>query len=228
MYVSVFLLTLFFVSTSIAHANTGERLQIAKYEGSITTLNFGNTTDGFCQSFNLTNSVYIASSTVRVGRILSSSDYLYGVILDTNKNVLATSTNWVLGSSLSTNFTYTTFNFSNYYIASSTPFYQCVKRSGVASTTAYYKTYGDSVGVSPSYGQYITGTTTTSLGKESYLQLYGLTFFPTSTESGILECDMASTTEAVYAVGYTTNYVLGIALFLLFFYIGYKFVKYFI
>lgn len=210
------------------HADVGEKYQVAKYEGTATVLNFGNTTDGYCQKFTLTNSVYIASSTARVGRILTPGDYLYGAILDTNKNVIATSTNWVLGSTLSTSQTYVVFNFENFYIASSTEFYQCVRRSGARDATNYFKTFGDSVGVSPSYGFYITGTTTSSLGKESYTQLFGYTYFPVCTGGGTLECDMASTTEAVYAVGYTTNYILGFALFLVFFYLGYRFIKYFL
>ena len=45
---------------------------------------------------------------------------------------------------------------------------------------------------------------------------------------GTMECDMASTTEAIYTVGYSTNIILGVFLCLIFFYLGFRFVRAFI
>lgn len=220
----------FFVNK--VHADVGENFRFDRYEGNTVTKNFGNTNDGYCQSYTTHTSVYIASSTFRGGRTNTPTDYIYGVLLDSSKNVIATSTNWVIGSTMSTGAGYYYFYYNNVFFASTSPFFVCHKRSGAQDATNYYRVTGDTNGISPTYGAFLNGTTTTanSLGMQSYTQTWGYTYFPTCTGGGATStmCDMASTTEAIYTVGYSTNIILGIFLCLIFFYFGFKFIRSFL
>lgn len=119
------------------------------------------------------------------------------------------------------------FNFS--------PAVKCEKGMGVFKVTfvsgnniAYVRRTNSEV------NSYIGCSENASFCRDPYVIFYGILSATstectsTSTGTGSSEIDMASTTDAIYTVGYTINLIIGIFLFLLFFNIGYLFSKKFL
>jgi len=110
--------------------------------------------------------------------------------------------------------------------------------SPTASTTLYFHemTAGTVMAFSPNVNQYSnelgTWLSTQCLTYATNTRYIDVQFFASSTcttgDDGGTMCDMASTTEAVYAVGYSIQLYLGIALFLIFIIIMLRFTRSFL
>lgn len=147
-----------------------------------------------------------------------------------NLTFLASSTNSVVVSTgLTTTWATSTFTFNNIQVATSTKVYVGVYRTTVDTQPVYWNRCPIN---SPTgtHSVYLTGTTTTDSAQDFELT----TTAPTSGGGGstttqpTTTVDMASTTEAIYAVGYSIQIYMGILLMILFGYMGFVFVRYYI
>lgn len=227
----VFLFTLFFVSTSIISADVGEPTTFYEqrlYTGTVITTGLSDNRMGLQDSYTFSQNGYVASTSFEILRYGAVTDYVYGFILSSELNLVATSSNWVLGSTLSTSgHATTTFLFDNYEVASGTTVYFGWTRSGSYNASLRYQTWS-STGAGTYY--YPSGE---NPNKTMVQVISGYTYVePSNTCPEGYECytieEMATTTEAIYAVGYSINLYMGIFLGLLFGYMAFIFFKKFI
>lgn len=227
----------FFVSTSIVHAdvailNTNSGASI-HYPSDL-----GRTTS------SARVGIYYASSTAWSPETISFqicrsweaiNQNVYAVFTDDEMNVIATSTNvydtsienppsLTAGECLATPFSFT---FNESLVYDSGTYYVGLVYSPTYSNSSHYL----------KISHYTNSTTNADIsGVTGYIAYYTTAFppnrlsisgFSVYTENppfvcgdsgggGTIECDMSSTTDAIYTVGYTTNFILGIFLIIIF------------
>jgi hypothetical protein len=241
----IWLSTLFFFETKV-YAGTFELFQ-DKYDAYINGAtgctgtdgsnggNFGDTVDHWLASAIVSTPVDFNLSTVEIPLYSSGVvddelvmyvyPYVYtnGLTISTS-TLIATSDSIVVDTSESLR----TFTFASEELSAGEYIFG-MRRTGSASSTAFYHTLSfPSCTVRSSFTDQqksfrINGTYSGALGMH-FMHIVGTT----ADSGGIMECDMASTTEAIYTVGYTINLFLGIFLFIACVYLGFIFVKRFI
>lgn len=212
---------------------------------------FDNETCYYMSKYTATSSLDAISLTMGINRFNTPTDYVYAFLATRSGGTftqIATSTNWFLGSSLpsGTSKAYRTWFFgtSSVEVASGTDVYFGVRRNGAVNSTNRYNMWTDSTIEKPRYSAKCSNDLVQNDGtNKAIVHTFLVQDTPqeqaTSTCPDGFECytiyematatlAIASNTEAIYTVGYTINFVLGIFLFIIFFLIGKQFYKIFI
>lgn len=257
-----------------AYAEMGDPVEWNRYTQRSSAFVWGNASGQDAVAFDIvsgtTSAIWIDSVEVYLGKNSAPTDYLYGWLGYCPAGAgkvrrIATSTNNVLGSSLTTSATgqAVTFTFDDVYmpveygdsfLSSITGDYhlQAYRCAGVMRTDAFNATNNYDLTVSSA------GTATTTKATRSYRVggirasstavgtrgTYGNVAYQVVTglydipESGSGDCpaghvcatveEVASTTEAIYTVGYSIQLYLGIALFLVFLVVMLRFTRSFL
>jgi hypothetical protein len=200
---------------------------------------FDNSTCYYMNMYTATSSLDIISLKVGVSKYNNPIDYVYAFFATRSGSYfteIATSTNWFLGSSLSggTSKSYRTFYFgtSTMNVASGTDMYFGVRRSGAIDSNNRYHINTQSLVPYPRYSAKCSSNLVeiNGLTKASWQSLlvqdtpqpeatstcpsgyecYTIEEMATATQA------IASSTEAIYAVGYSVNLYLGIFMALIF------------
>lgn len=174
-----------------------------------------------------TGTYYVATTTYELYKTGSPSDAVEAVIWDTCSTVLATSTNTVAGSSITTSATTYTFLFANVEIASGTTPLFGLRRTGSANASNYYR-FRRNTTPSTSY----IGNCTESISGTPNGWIYGYGWKPAASssvwcEDGVCYTDeeMATTTAAILALGYTLQLYLAVFVFALFALLAFRWTK---
>jgi hypothetical protein len=201
--------------------------------------NLSYTDVGSCQTYTPTENEYLTSVTYySMYRYSEPTTNFYGVLLSNTGSVLATSTEEYGSSDLTTtgtwgNGTDIEFTFDEEELQSDTEY--CIgARVYEPATPSAYKAFQAETGSTPVIGD---GTFDVTQNNDLLILIEGYGSLPeeTETETGgssistsTLEWVIASTTESVYAVGYTVNLYIGILIAMLFGFISFMFTKIFI
>lgn len=232
----VYFFTAFFVS-----ADVGDSITIYDGSTSATTVQtWGNTSTrlGSCVPLTPDEKIYVSTLEYNVQAYNNSvTDNVIGVIwvnAQSGSNeafIIATSTNQYVGVDLyNVGRALSEFTFEDILLYEKVHYCVGVVRTGTYNSSDRYQSYSDSSITDTCYVRaFDFNTTLSTICIEKYgtvlAMIYGNEYIESSCESGTIECDMASTTEAVYAVGTTTNFILGIFLCLIFGLLSYTFFK---
>lgn len=214
------------------HADVGTPVRLyeqSSRSGAVITTGTTATRTGLKDPWTADDDYYIATTSFEITRYGAVTDYVYAFILSSDGNVVATSSNWVLGSTLGTSgYGTSTFSFDNYLVASGTTVYFGFNRSGAYNSSQRYQAWSASGAGSYYY------TSNENPNKTMVQVIEGYTYIdpPSATCPEGYECytieEMATTTEAIYALGYSINLYMGIFLALVCGYMAFVFFKQFI